>query len=310
MRKTRSTYSQLWMSSPKGIAEGSAFAGGFVKNKQTKCPLQSDWFSLFLLGAEARMGYTTQSNRPLHIQTILKLLALIKDQLNTISEGEGRELIKLGAAIVTALAGSLRGQEVFMLDLGGIRGHIHRGKDGTLPEKSMKVGIDLTGAPHVYLALVGKFKGELGIREHLVAVASTTKSGVEVRWWLKQLIRVREEEGYTSGPVFGQADGSLGFMSDYDAMLHELLKTLQLDPCSNIDADDDVVGNYSFFRTFRKTAEDRARAANLDSNIQNAMNRWKKVEQAKGRRPRFDMIDHYSSAHALMPVTWRYSYVQ
>lgn len=109
----------------------------------------------------------------------------------------------------------------------------------------MKVGVDLTSAPHVYLALVGKFKDELGICEHLVAVASTTISGVEVRWWLEQLIRVREEEGQLHGPASGNADGSLGFMSE----------------------------NYSFFRTFRKTVEDRTRAAHLDSNVQNAMNR-------------------------------------
>ena len=74
--------------------------------------------------------------------------------------------------------------------------------------------------------------------------------------------------------------------------------------------DDDIYRNYSFFRIFRKTAEGRARAAGLDSDIQNAMNRWKKVERSKGRRPKFNMVDHYSTVRDLMPVTWRYSYVQ
>ena len=106
-----------------------------------------------------------------------------------------------------------------------------------------------------------------------MAVASETKSGVEVRWWLEQLIRVREEEGHVHCPAFGNADGSLGFLSDYDVYLHELLKTVQQEPDSFLDKDDDVEANYSFFRTFRKTAEDRARAAHLDSSVQNAMNR-------------------------------------
>lgn len=113
-----------------------------------------------------------------------------------------------------------------------------------------------------------------------------------------------------SGPAFGNADGSLGFLSDYDVFLNDLLKIVQQEPDSYVDKDDDVEANYSFFRTFRKTTEDRARAAHLDSNVQNAMKRWKKIKRARGRRPRFDMIDHYSSAQALMPVTWRYSYVQ
>ena len=73
---------------------------------------------------------------------------------------------------------------------------------------------------------------------------------------------------------------------------------------------DDVEGNYSFFRSFRRTAEGRARAAGLDGSVQDAMNRWRKIEQAKGRRPRFNMVDHYSHAQDLMPVTWRYSFVQ
>jgi hypothetical protein len=57
-------------------------------------------------------------------------------------------------------------------------------------------------------------------------------------------------------------------------------------------------------------AEGRARAAGLDGSVQDAMNRWRKIEQAKGRRPRFNMVDHYSHAQDLMPVTWRYSFVQ
>ena len=89
-----------------------------------------------------------------------------------------------------------------------------------------------------------------------MAVASETKSGVEVRWWLEQLIRVREEEGHTHGPAFGNADGSLCFLSDFDVILHDLLKGVQQEPDSFLDKDYDVEANYSFFRTFRKSAED------------------------------------------------------
>ena len=79
----------------------------------------------------------------------------------------------------------------------------------------------------------------------------------------------------------------------------------------NLIADpDDIQTNYGFSHTFQKTAEGRAQAANLDSEVQNAMNRWKKIEQAKGMRLRFNMVDHYSHANDLMHVMWRYSFVQ
>jgi hypothetical protein len=40
------------------------------------------------------------------------------------------------------------------------------------------------------------------------------------------------------------------------------------------------------------------------------MNRWRTIENAKGGRPCFNMVKHYSHARDLMTVTWRYSYVQ
>jgi hypothetical protein len=72
----------------------------------------------------------------------------------------------------------------------------------------------------------------------------------------------------------------------------------------------DVQTNFGLSHTFQRTAEGRACAANLDIGVQNAMNRWKKIEQAKGMRPQFNIVDHYSHAQDLMHVTWRYSFVQ
>jgi hypothetical protein len=73
---------------------------------------------------------------------------------------------------------------------------------------------------------------------------------------------------------------------------------------------DDIQTNYGLSCTFRRTAEGQAQAANIDSDVQNAMNRWRKIEQAKGRCPRFNMVDHYAHARDLMHITWRYSFVQ
>ena len=76
-----------------------------------------------------------------------------------------------------AQAGSLRGPEVVQLDLAGIRNHIQAGRDGILPDKPLDPGTDLINAPYIYIALIGKFKGENGVREHLVPVASESMSG-------------------------------------------------------------------------------------------------------------------------------------
>ena len=175
----------------------------------------------------------------------------------------------------------------------------------------MKKGKDLTKAPHVFYAFLGKFKGELGFEQHLVAVANKTQSRLEPRWWIEELIKVREEENCTHGPTFGRSSTKASHGAEYDTLLHQFLETLQKESPELIAPTDDVRSNYGFFRSFRKTSETRARIAGLDGDTINAMNRWKTVERAQGRRPRWStMIKHYSDARELMPVTWRYSYVQ
>jgi hypothetical protein len=134
---------------------------------------------------------------------------------------------------------------------------------------------------------------------------------IKLRWWLEQLIRIRKEEGCKAGPAFGSKDRAVGFVSEYDGLLHFFLRKVQTSYPECSLPSDDVDANYGFYRTFRRTAvEGRARAANLDSGVQNAMNRWRTIEEAKGKRPRFNMVDHYSHAQDLMPVTCRYSFVQ
>ncbi len=199
--------------------------------------------------------------------------------------------------------------EVFQLDLAGMISHINMGKGGIMPDRPLKTGTDLSTAPHVMMVLLGNFKGETGVHHHMVSLASTTMSGIPVRWWLEKL-DVQRDEGCHHGPAFGRADGSVLSLHEYDGILHHFLAMIQQDDPELIAASDDVRANYSFFRTFRKTAEGRARAANLDSSIQNDMNRWRTIENAKGGRPCFNIVEHYSHARDPMTVTWRYSYVQ
>jgi hypothetical protein len=310
VRKVRATHTCVWESSPRGIEEGSSFSQGFGKATLTSCPTQQKWFSLFSLGIEARMGYSTRANKALLIKTVVHLLEMVKEEAEDAPASVRDELYKFGAAVVVAQCGSLRGQEVLTMDLAGMRAHIALGREGVLPADPMRVGQDLSNAPHIFFALLGKFKGENGIRQHMICVASTTVSGIEMRWRVERLIEVREREGWTEGPAFGYKDGSVYSLRELDGLLHYFLEKIQKEDETLLAGVDNVSENYGFFWTFRKTAEGRARAANLESDVQNSMNRWRKVESARGRMPRFSMVDHYTNARDLMRVTWRYSYVQ
>ena len=74
------------------------------------------------------MGYFTQRQQPLSIAAVVRLLALIKEEAEEQEHHVAREFFKVGAAVALAVCGSLRGNEVFMLDLGALRKHIDLGK--------------------------------------------------------------------------------------------------------------------------------------------------------------------------------------
>lgn len=193
MRKLRSTYTLGYATSLAGLAEFSSFSKGFGMMSLTKCPTQSDFFSWFLSGAEFRMGYETNADRPLASHTISYLLRMIREDAEARGAGPIRDtLYKVGAAIAVGVSGSLRGNEIFYLDLAGTRDLLPRGRGGVVPPKPLKKGTDLKNAPYVHLALQGKFKGENNVKHHLIAVASHTLSGIQTRWWIEKLIEVRE----------------------------------------------------------------------------------------------------------------------
>ncbi len=196
------------------------------------------------------MGYATQANLPLSSETIARTLKVICRE----AEGEdpriAREYLKVGAAIAVAVCASLRGPEVFQLDLAGLRANISRGRDGMMPHNPLKAGTNLSKVPYVLIVLIGKFKGETGTRQHMLSLASSTRSGIALRWWIEELIKIREEEGCTHGPAFGDSNGAVAFLFEYDGILHHFLGIVQQEHPDLIAENDDVRINYSFFRLF------------------------------------------------------------
>jgi hypothetical protein len=203
----------------------------------------------------------TPGNRS-HSTTVEPIKENAKDQELAVA----REYYKVGAAIATALCGSFRGSEVFMLDLAALQKHINIGCGGILPPDPMEDGIDISSAPHVIITLLGEFKGELGFKYHLMSLASTTSSGIELRWWLEKLIHVREE-ACISGPAFGHKDGLVALIREYNKILQYFLEIIQQEDPGLISETDNVQANYSISCTFQRTAEGRACSPNLYNRV-------------------------------------------
>ena len=165
-----------------GIRESSTFSTLVARVTITSCPTQQKGIRLMMRVAESRMGYTSQRQQIFGIDDIVKLLTLIKEEAEEQEQNVAREYLKVGAAVATAVCASLRGSEVFMMELTALQKHIHLGRDGTMPLEPMRVGVViyvLSMATHVIITLLGEFKGELGFKYHLMSLASKTNSGIE-----------------------------------------------------------------------------------------------------------------------------------
>ncbi len=172
------------------------------------------------------MGCQAEPNHGLLIGAIVHLLTILSVDAQERGGGglevEANELRKAGAYLCTLTVASLHGHKGFYMDLAGLQDHLPRGKDGHVPP-GLKQSSVLTeemcmDLPHVTVCLLGKFKGEIGVDNHLIIVASKTISGLRPHWWLKKLVDMCDSKGRHFGPAFASADGRLASLLDYDVL--------------------------------------------------------------------------------------------
>ena len=125
-------------------------------------------------------------------------------------------------------------------------------------------------------------------------MAAVTGSGLSPRKWLDWLVQAREEEGFTNGPAFRDSDGKLATSRVYEDMFIEVLSEIQEERPDLIPATVEVT-DHGLSRSWRRTSTSIALAQGVSATAVDFMNRWRTVENAKGRRAVFrSMRDHYS----------------
>ncbi len=74
-----------------------------------------------------------------------------------------------------------------------------------------------------------------------------------------------------------------------------------------MSSDVSVFEQVGISRSFRRGATTEARNQGVSEGDIDAMNRWRNVENAKGRKPRLRMQDHYSDIAMMIPALLRFS---
>ena len=138
-----------------------------------------------------------------------------------------------------------------------------------------------------------------------------TGSGIEVRKFLSDLILLRHSEGHLDGPAICDHEGCQWTTAQANEVLHELFCSMfdqepSLFP-SHISSHGDVMAKFHLFRSFRRASDSRAIAKGVNLSDIRIVNRWHKVEKAKGQPPTFDMYQHYAQIDLLVDCFLRYT---
>ena len=163
------------------------------------------------------------------VEVVLKLLEEWDKELESdeVSVERKRDLSVAGGAFVVLVGGALRGGEVLLLEVSELVQQRFDGKDHA-------------EHPHVVAPLMGRFKNETGERNMILALATRTSSGIEIRKWLERLIilLIREGRDRKVGPAIYECDSFLMECWKINGILRDSLLRIQQEMdhiCDDID---------------------------------------------------------------------------
>jgi hypothetical protein len=133
--------------------------------------------------------------------------------------------------------------------------------------------------PHVVVALIGRFKREIGELDHMLPLAAVTKSGLKPREWIGRMLDWYGERGITNGPVFrdfGTGEAVRSITYEFDILTE--LEEIQNGRGDIISETVDVFEQYGVSRSFRRGSNSQAINQDVSARDIDHNNRWSKIE--------------------------------
>ena len=295
IRKERSCFNNYYHASAVGSKAMATLGQDTAKAFLTNCPTQSLWFERFAKGCLYRMGEVVKQDLAISIGVMHALMKLFEVEWTQVTDAAVKsELASIALYCVIAFCGSFRGHEVFLVDLFGLLKY----------EESLSKAGDRS---HCVIPLLGKYKGETGERYHLTPLAYTTKTGLQLGLWVSRVCMHRRAEGRSHGPVFADRWGNMVNPRVFETHILGKLQIIKESHGDLIPDSVDVFEEYGISRSFRRGSNTHATNQGVSKNDRELMNRWRNVENSKGKKARLAMADHYADIRQLVPSLLRYS---
>ena len=138
---------------------------------------------------------------------------------------------------MAGFSGGLRGEEVVKLDLQAM---IENSTDSIYNK-----------IPFVPLPLLGRFKGEIGNRHHIIPIVCESKSGIKNRFWFEKIVQLRIQQGRKNGWLYQTEEGKREKASFVEPAFLDLLQEIKEE--TNLIPDKiDVRDKYGIYRSLRR----------------------------------------------------------
>lgn len=294
MRKMRSMFNNIWHASARGQ---SPMVMAKEKNKLTVMESRThcEFFERFIRGSHKRMGDIVKPDMALSLPILHEIIRMIEADWSECMEDREREPLALEASFyLIAFCAGLRGEEVPLCDITGMR---KWWKDG-----------DIRGVtPHATVALLGRIKGETGEKYHLMPLAAETRSGLQPRLWIGRALGLLEKRGIMRGPLFQTASGDPIRFGVMEPKFIDRLEAVQISRPDLLSDQVEVAEAYGVRRSFRRGSTTEAGNRGVPSDVVDANNRWRKVENAGTRQASMNMQEHYTDVRLSLDKLLVYS---
>jgi len=293
IQKFRSAFSNVYHASAQGL-EATVMAKDTKKLIVTKCPTYGSWFEKFMKGCHKRMGEIVRPDRALSTSILIEILSLVNKEWNDYPQRR-LSIAAEGAFYVIAFCCGLRGEEVPLVDL-----------HGTLKHWEASTTFN---PPHIVVAILGRFKGEIGENYHLLPIVTVTSSGIDNKLWIGRLLEECSKLNITNGPLFRSKTGSKIRAIDVEPQFFDRLESIQSLRPDLISPTDNISEEYGIYRSFRRGSTSEATNKGLPPDAIEANNRWRKFHKAGASRTTLSMREHYSDIGLTLNQYLRYSSV-
>jgi hypothetical protein len=294
-RNLRSVYSNSFHASSQHQTGLSVMAQNTTRIWVTACPSYGYWFERFMRGVHKRMGEEVRPDFALSVSVLRRMLGGLDKQWVEARSSETRKLVvEIAMFLVAAFGLGLRGEEVVKMDIAGYLTYVEAGRDHE-------------AHPHGMIPLLGRFKGEIGERWHLLLIVWKTRLGIEVGTWSTWLVESLLERNRRHGFVYADKKGKQTKASTLEPRFFELLNWVKnrhpdLFP-PNVNIEDD----FGIPRSCRRGSSTEAANQGVPAEIIEMMCRWRKIERAQGRQPNLGMREHYMEVTQALEAFLQYS---